>query len=108
MAEHAWSFRAYRRLLRLYPAQFRQDYEREILLTYRSQWQRERSPGGRLACFVLAAAGVLCNAPQEHFHMMTNDLRYALRTFRGGPGLRWRRWPPLPWESASIRRSSAW
>jgi putative ABC transport system permease protein len=76
------SLRIYRLLLRLYPAQFLQEYEREILLTFRTEWLRESNAAGRWLYFARAASGILFNSPLEHFQMLTNDLRYALRTFR--------------------------
>src|SRR5580658_7244437 len=85
MAEQERSLGIYRLLLRFYPAQFRQEYEREILLTYRNEWRRERGVAGSFAYLVVAVTGILCNAPKEHFQMLTNDLRYTLRTFRRSP-----------------------
>ena len=77
--------RPYRLLLRLYPAQFRQEYEREILLTYRNESQRETGAPGRCLYFALASAGILANAPKEHLLMLQHDLRYSLRALRRSP-----------------------
>lgn len=77
--------RAYRLLLRLYPAPFRDDYEREILRVFRNQLLFEKRMLGRVACLCAAAAGIFLNAPQEHLSMLTADLKYALRTFRRNP-----------------------
>lgn len=84
-AEREWSYRIYSALLQLYPAQFRREYERETLLTYRNEWLRERSLIGRWAYFAMAATAILWNAPREHFETLTNDLRYTLRGFRRSP-----------------------
>jgi putative ABC transport system permease protein len=83
--EREWSYRIYSALLRLYPAHFRREYEREILLTYRNESLREPRRVGRWAYFAMAATAILCNAPKEHFQMLTNDLRYTLRGFRRSP-----------------------
>jgi putative ABC transport system permease protein len=77
--------RIYRLLLRLYPAPFREDYEREILLVFRSQLLSEKHIAGRLAFMAVAAAGIFLNAPKEHLSMLMTDLKYALRTFRRNP-----------------------
>jgi len=82
MPDPVHSLRLYRALLRLYPAQFLQEYEREILLTFRTEWLRESNAAGRWFYFVRAASAILFNSPLEHVQMLTNDLRYALRTFR--------------------------
>src|SRR5262249_45460341 len=85
MGGHESSLHVYRWLLRLYPAQFRQEFEGEILRTYRNELLRERSALGRLTYFLRAAAGIVWNSPKEHGEMLTKDLRYALRTFRRSP-----------------------
>jgi putative ABC transport system permease protein len=85
MAQSEGSLRAYRLLLRLYPAQFRQEYEREIVLAFRNEWQRETSAAGRLLYFLVAMAGILANAPVEHYQMLKHDLRYSLRALRRSP-----------------------
>ena len=43
MNEPRLALRVYRLLLRLYPVQFRQDYEREVLSTFRRKWEWQRS-----------------------------------------------------------------
>ena len=85
MAEPCLALRVYRLLLRLYPAQFRQDYEREILLTFRREWVWQRSRVAVLLYFVTAVTAIFLNAPKEHFDMLIDDLHYALRTFRRSP-----------------------
>src|SRR5580704_5244869 len=77
--------RVYRLLLRLYPAPFRDDYEREILLVFKSQLLAEKHMAGRLTCMAVAAAGIVFNSPREHLSMLMTDLKYALRTFRRNP-----------------------
>jgi putative ABC transport system permease protein len=85
MPEPRLALRVYRLLLRLYPAQFRQDYEREILLVFSRQWVWQRSRAGALFYFATAATAILLNAPKEHFDMLINDLHYAFRAFLRSP-----------------------
>lgn len=85
MPEPRLALRVYRLLLRLYPAQFRQDYEREILLVFRREWVWQRSPAAALLYFATAGTSILLNAPKEHLDILINDLHYALRTFLRNP-----------------------
>jgi putative ABC transport system permease protein len=85
MAEPRLALRLYRLLLRLYPAQFRQDYEREILLAFRREWEWQSGHVGAFLYFMTAITGILLNAPKEHMEMLFDDLRYAWRTFVRGP-----------------------
>jgi putative ABC transport system permease protein len=85
MNEPRLALRVYRIFLRLYPAQFRQDYEREVVSTFRREWGWQR--GRPSACLYLLRAcfSIVWNAPGEHLDMLTNDLSYALRAFRRSP-----------------------
>lgn len=78
--------RGYRLLLRLYPAAFRHDYERELIIAFSDQLAVETTLAGRCICLAAASAGVLRNAPKEHLFMSTADLRYTFRTFLRSPG----------------------
>ena len=69
----------YRLLLRLYPAQFREDYESEVMLVFRRDWCNQRSRAAALWYFITVATAVLSDAPREHFAMLRSDLHYALR-----------------------------
>ncbi len=75
----------YRMLLRLYPAQFRQDYECEVVSAFRRQWEWQRGPTGAWLSFLQASLSIVWNAPGEHLDMLMNDLSYAFRTFRRSP-----------------------
>src|SRR5580693_1709367 len=71
--------RLYRGLLFLYPAEFRDEYGRELCLALADRC-RERS--GRVALLFVwmhAILGVFAEAPKEHFHVMLQDIRHALR-----------------------------
>ena len=68
----------FRGLLCLYPAEFRDHFSREICLVA-ARRLRERPGFAALASMYL---GVLCDAPKEHYHMIRQDVVYALRTMR--------------------------
>ncbi len=85
MKEPRFTLWAYRMLLRLYPAQFRQDYEREIVSTFLRQWEWQRGPAGAQLYFLQACLSIACNAPGEHLDMLINDLSYSFRAFRRSP-----------------------
>ena len=85
MARTKARLRAYRAPLRLHPAQFREEYEGEILPAYRNERGREIGPFGPWAYFARAAGGVAWNAPMEHLEMLMYDLRYSLRALRRSP-----------------------
>jgi predicted permease len=66
----------YRRLLKLFPAAFRQEYQSELLTTFEES-NRGRGPvGGALA----AVGDAVPNALLAHWAIVRQDLRYALRT----------------------------
>ena len=69
-----------------YPAQFRQDYEREVVSVFRRQWERQPGAVWAWLFFLKACVSIVWNAPGEHLHMLTSDLSYAFRAFRRSPG----------------------
>jgi predicted permease len=76
----------YRALLRCYPAAFREEYGEQMLLAFNDQLND--APGGvhRAAVWTGAARDALAVAPKEHWHVLLQDLRYALRTMTARPG----------------------
>ncbi len=78
-----WSERIYRRLLALYPRDFRDEYGQEMSLLF---GDRAREGGVRLWFQVLG--DLLGHAPREHWSITRQDVRYALRS--------WRRTPAIP------------
>src|SRR5438445_11493802 len=68
--------RIYRTLLRLYPREFRDEYGAEMTQTFRDDCADDPRPRRWLAL----AIDVARSAPQEHAHLLLNDLRYAMRT----------------------------
>jgi putative ABC transport system permease protein len=74
--------RFYRGCLALYPAEFREEYGRELCMVFADRWRDVHSPAERLMVWLEAIRGILHEAPREHLHMILQDLRYALRILR--------------------------
>ncbi len=78
----------YRAMLRCYPAAFRHEYGDQMLLMFAEQLAEARRTGGRLeqaALWVNATLDALSIAPKEHWHVILQDLRYALRIMAARP-----------------------
>src|SRR6202521_429290 len=73
--------RWYRLLLRFYPAEFRDEYAREMTQALHDRSRAE--PVSRL--WLDVAVDLIRTAPKEHAHMLRNDLRYATRMMRKTP-----------------------
>ena len=74
--------RFYRRLLRLYPAEFRRAYARELSLVFEDGCRDADSARARAAFALRALGGVLKEAPKEQLDVLRHDIRYALRYLR--------------------------
>jgi len=74
--------RLYRRLLRLYPSEFRADWGHEMTLLFRDRSREEPLPSLLLSVIV----DTLKTAPREHYAMWSQDVRYALRMMVKNPG----------------------
>jgi predicted permease len=72
--------RIYRRLLRLYPRDFREEYGHEMSLLF-----RDRAVEGRLRLWLQVLGDLTFHAPREHWSILKQDVRYALRTLRRAP-----------------------
>jgi putative ABC transport system permease protein len=79
--------RLFRALLYLYPAEFREEYGRELCIVFADRRHAARSFGGLLKVWMHAALGVLQEAPKEHCQMILQDIRYAMRVMRQEPGV---------------------
>src|SRR5712692_10103088 len=78
----------YRALLHCYPAAFRHEYGDQMLFMFAEQLGEARRTGGRLepvALWVNVALDALTIAPKEHWHVIFQDLRYALRIMAARP-----------------------
>src|ERR1700684_4178631 len=74
--------RFYQPFLWLYPAEFRDEYRRELCLAFVDRWREERTLVGLLSVWLHAIFGIFYQAPPEHYHMIVHDLRYAFRILR--------------------------
>src|SRR3569833_3013456 len=79
MKESRIALSLYRLLLRLYPAQFQEDYQHEVMLVFRHEWRKQPSRAAATWYFFTVATALLIDAPKEHFAMLKDDLHYALR-----------------------------
>lgn len=75
----------YRALLRLYPAQFRHDYEIEVMSVFRREWSILPNRTSALWYLITITTALLVDAPREHLAMLMSDLRYALRVSLRAP-----------------------
>jgi predicted permease len=73
--------RWYRLALRFYPAEFRDEYAREMTQALHDRSRAEPGPG----LWLDVAVDLIRTAPKEHAHMLRNDLRYATRMMRKTP-----------------------
>lgn len=92
------SERIYRRLLRLFPIDFRFEYREEMEEIFRLRHRdavgvgAAGSGGGRhrgrrlLRLWLRAVADLVRNAPREHWDALVQDVRFTLRSARRGPG----------------------
>ncbi len=81
----SWSLRVFRALLSLYPGEFRDEYGREVALVFADRHRDAVGVGARLQVWFDAVTGVLREAPREHAHMLSQDLRFAWRVARRSP-----------------------
>jgi predicted permease len=80
-----WSARAFRTFLALYPAAFRDEYNRELMLVFIDRYRNATGRWDRVRLWLDALIGILREAPKEHGRMILQDLRYALRVLRQRP-----------------------
>ena len=82
------SERVFRRLLRLFPAEFRGDYGDDMAATFRDQRRDVVARDGRVGAVQLwweTLRGIVATAPREHLDLLQGDVRYALRGLRRNP-----------------------
>jgi putative ABC transport system permease protein len=81
--------RIFRRLLRLFPAEFRGDFGDDMAADFRDQRQDVLARGGIMDAIRLwldTLRGILTTAPAEHWDLLRQDVRYALRNLARNPG----------------------
>ena len=79
----------YRTLLWCYPAPFRHEYGAEMVGAFAEQVRSARQHGGwraEASIWIGTLFDVLITAPREHFHVIRQDLRYAIRILASQPG----------------------
>ena len=80
--------RFYKRLLRLFPADFRGDFGDDMAATFNDQRRDVLAQGDRMSALRLwwdTIRGILTTAPREHLDLLRGDVRYALRNLRRNP-----------------------
>src|SRR5919201_710051 len=83
------SDRIFRRLLRLFPAEFRGDFGDDMAQTFHDHHDDALSGGGTGALLRLwweTIRGILTTAPREHFDLLRQDVAYGVRNLRRNPG----------------------
>ena len=77
--------KCYAFLLRLYPAPFREEYEREMRLAFRRRRRETSGVPERILLWFSIIRDTFVTAAQEHFDMLMHDIRYSLRTLKNAP-----------------------
>ena len=77
MTRQTLGARLYRRLLRLYPREFREEYGAEMAGLYRDRARDE----GALGLWLALLADVVRTAPKEQLNVLMQDIRHAFRVF---------------------------
>ncbi|MBA2306458.1 MAG: ABC transporter permease [Acidobacteria bacterium] len=87
MAGPSFAERVYRLLLRCYPGEFRDEYEREMLQAFRDRLHSDRRVGFRaiVRLWWQLVVDSIIRAPGEHLDVLGQDIRHALRSFRRAP-----------------------
>jgi putative ABC transport system permease protein len=78
-----------KRLLRLFPADFRGDFGEDMAATFSDQRRDVLARGDAMGALRLwwdTIRGILTTAPREHLDLLRADVRYALRNLRRNPG----------------------
>jgi hypothetical protein len=77
--------RLYRRLLRLYPAEFRSEFATEMELHFADEYREAEGRDARRRFVLRALVDVLVTAPLELARELEQDLRHALRIYGKSP-----------------------
>ena len=82
-----WPDRVFKALMRLLPAEFRGDYEREMAATFRAERRAAGGAAGLTRVWLATIADVFRTAPAEHLDILRRDLTYAIRMLARRPVL---------------------
>jgi putative ABC transport system permease protein len=87
MTRGTFAERVYRLLLRCYPGEFRDEYDREMLQAFRERLGHDRriGAGAVLRLWGQIAVDAIVRAPGEHLDVLRQDVRYALRSLSRAP-----------------------
>jgi predicted permease len=77
-----WHARLYRIVLRCYPREFRDEYEREMCRSFADDCRAQRSAAAVAGVWSRALSDAAQHAPQEQLRMWWQDLRYGFRMLR--------------------------
>jgi putative ABC transport system permease protein len=78
--------RAFGALLALYPAEFRDEYGREMTLVFKDRYRDASGPIDHVRLWLDVLTGILIEAAREHLRAARHDVRYAVRCLRASPG----------------------
>jgi predicted permease len=81
--------RIFRRLLRLFPAEFRSDFGDDMTQTFKDHRDDVVAQGDAMSQLRLwkdTVLGVLTTAPREHWDLLRQDIKYGLRSLGRNPG----------------------
>jgi putative ABC transport system permease protein len=84
-----FSQKLFRALVRVFPFDFRTNYEGEMEGVFREQQREAEERGGVLGALKLwkeTIVGIFTTAPREHWQILTSDCGYAFRMMRKNPG----------------------
>jgi len=82
------AIRIFRALLWCFPAPFREEYGGEMVRTFLQDIREARQSGwlAEAAIWLRSISDVVTTAPEEHYHVIKQDVRYTLRTLFAQPG----------------------
>ncbi len=83
----SWQDRLFRMLMRVLPAEFRGDYEREMAATFRAERRDADGAVSLTRVWLATMADVFRTAPAEHIDILRRDLGYAIRMLARRPVL---------------------
>ena len=83
----SWHDRLFKTLIRLLPAEFRGDYEREMAAMFRAERRDADGPASLTRVWFAAIADVFRTAPAEPLDILRRDLTYAIRMLARRPVL---------------------